>query len=100
MVKNRFNKYYKLWKLDSDTTVEAIYRIYKDRIEKPYMKKMRDLGKEVNLDIKVEEEEDGEKMVEEKVVVGDQEVEAEQIAMPTQESNAQKEQTNELTPPK
>lgn len=36
-----------------------IYRLYKEKIEKPYLKKMRDAGKEVNLGIKIEEEENG-----------------------------------------
>lgn len=60
------------------------------------MKKMRDLGKEVNLDIKVEEvEQVMEEEAEQKVA---QDASAEQIA--PLESNPQKDQTNELTPPK
>ena len=63
------------------------------------MKKMRDLGKEVNLDIKVEEIEQVELvMVEEAEQKVAQDASAEQIV--PLESNPQKDQTNELTPPK
>lgn len=84
-----------------------IYRLYKEKIEKPYLKKMRDSGKQVDFGIKMEEEEKevedeeveamlmGEK-VERKAI---QDASAEQI-LPTQESIAHKDQTNELTPPK
>lgn len=39
MVKNRFNRYYRQWRLTKDASIETIYKCFVDRIYKPYFRR-------------------------------------------------------------
>lgn len=39
MVKNRFNRYFRQWKLAKDASVDTIYKCFIDRIYKPYFRR-------------------------------------------------------------
>jgi hypothetical protein len=43
MVKNRFNRYYRQWKLTRDTSIELIYKTFQEKILKPYLRRQKNV---------------------------------------------------------
>jgi hypothetical protein len=41
MVKNRFNRFHRQWKLTKDATADTIFRLFREKIEKPYIRKQQ-----------------------------------------------------------